>query len=122
MQRAAGVSSFGDITQLLNTAPRDVVELLRIAAVVRNVTASLGCSLADRLRVNSTYAVKGLMGFEREDTGEDSELDRKFNQLSYRLSIYGRLLVLRGYVWTHAIVTRTLLGVLHVFGQDVVLT
>lgn len=31
MQRAAGVASFGDITQLLSTAPRDVVELLRIA-------------------------------------------------------------------------------------------
>jgi hypothetical protein len=31
MQRAAGVASFGDINQLLSTAPRDVVELLRIA-------------------------------------------------------------------------------------------
>lgn len=34
MQRAAGVASFGDITQLLSTAPRDVVELLRIAGTV----------------------------------------------------------------------------------------
>eukprot|EP00878_Enallax_costatus_P018585 GHUV01019573.1.p2 GENE.GHUV01019573.1~~GHUV01019573.1.p2 ORF type:complete len:125 (+),score=13.24 GHUV01019573.1:680-1054(+) len=123
MQRAAGVSSFGDITQLLATAPRDVVELLRIAAVVRNVTASLGCSLADRLRINGTWAFKGLMGFAGKGVeGEGTtESDKRFSQLGYRLSIQSRLLVIRGYIALNTVVNRTLLGTMYVFGQPVVL-
>lgn len=42
MQRAAGVASFGDINQLLATAPRDVVELLRIAGA-RNAQHCVCC-------------------------------------------------------------------------------
>ena len=60
MQRAAGVSSFGDISQLLNTAPREVVELLRITAVVRSVTGPLGALRPERLRLNGACALRGL--------------------------------------------------------------
>jgi hypothetical protein len=68
MQRAAGVASFGDVSQLLASAPRDVVELLRIAAVVRAVTAALGMSLADRLRISASWALAGLGVTEFEET------------------------------------------------------
>jgi hypothetical protein len=43
MQRAAGVASFGDINQLLATAPRDVVELLRIAGIAWALACCLCC-------------------------------------------------------------------------------
>ncbi|WIA14941.1 hypothetical protein OEZ85_001652 [Tetradesmus obliquus] len=126
MQRAAGVASFGDITQLLATAPRDVVELLRIAAVVRNVTASLGCSLADRLRINGTWAFRGLPSYGSAwaglgPDGDLSEADKKFAQMGYRVNIQARLLVIRGYLAVNAVLNRTLLATLHVFGQPVVL-
>jgi hypothetical protein len=42
MQRAAGVASFGDINQLLSTAPRDVVELLRIAGGIVTIGRGVG--------------------------------------------------------------------------------
>eukprot|EP00879_Flechtneria_rotunda_P030679 GHRR01033345.1.p1 GENE.GHRR01033345.1~~GHRR01033345.1.p1 ORF type:complete len:123 (+),score=22.71 GHRR01033345.1:377-745(+) len=121
MQRAAGVSSFGDITQLLATAPRDVVELLRIAAVVRNVTASLGCSLADRIRISGTYAFKGLPGYTTSWSADQSENDKRFSQLGYRMSIQMRLAIVRGYVALNTVLSRTLLATLHVFGQPVLL-
>lgn len=123
MQRAAGIASFGDINQLLSTAPRDVVELLRIAAVVRNVTASLGCSLADRLRINGTWAFRGLTGFSGSGAeGEgSSEADKRFSQLGYRLNIQSRLLVIRGYIAVSTVLNRTLLATMYAFGQPVVL-
>lgn len=124
MQRAAGVASFGDITQLLSTAPRDVVELLRIAAVVRNITATLGCSLADRIRVSGTWAFRGLPGYNSGWAGAGqgvSEGDKRFSQLGYRMNIQARLLVIRGYVALNSVVNRTLLATLHAFGQPVVL-
>lgn len=46
MQRAAGVASFGDINQLLSTAPRDVVELLRIAGAAMAHTSVTNLSTA----------------------------------------------------------------------------
>ncbi|KAF8056338.1 Adck1 [Scenedesmus sp. PABB004] len=126
MQRAAGVASFGDITQLLATAPRDVVELLRIAAVVRNVTATLGTSLADRLRINAGWALRGLP--PRPDAGAGggagdaaSEADRRYTAASLRLGLTARLLLIRGYCATAAGLNRALLATLHVFGQPVLL-
>ncbi len=38
------------------------------AAVVRNVTASLSCTLAERLRISGTWAFRGLPGYWSEDT------------------------------------------------------
>jgi hypothetical protein len=41
---------------------------LPAAAVVRNVTASLSCTLAERLRISGTWAFKGLPGYWSPDT------------------------------------------------------
>lgn len=54
----AGLGSLGDITSLLASAPRDLVEVLRITTVVRNVTHTLGVEPVDRLRTNATYATQ----------------------------------------------------------------
>lgn len=123
MQRAAGVASFGDITQLLSSAPRDIVELLRITAVVRNVDASLGCSLADRIRINATWAFRGLSAFYTGSSGgsDGSEADKRFDSLSYRLNIQARLALIQGYVAVNSVVNRVLLATLAVFGQPVLL-
>jgi aarF domain-containing kinase len=123
MQRAAGVASFGDITQLLSSAPRDIVELLRITAVVRNVDAALGCSLADRIRINATWAFRGLSAFQRGSAGgaDSSEVDKQFDSFTYRLNIQARLALIRGYLAVNAVVNRVLLATLAVFGQPVML-
>jgi hypothetical protein len=123
MQRAAGVANMGDITQLLNSAPRDVVELLRIAAVIRNVTASLGTSLADRLRICGTYAMRALppCGSVPQDGRSMTEADETFARWGYRMQIRARLLVIHGYLCANAVLSRALLASLYVFGQDVFL-
>lgn len=128
MQRAAGVSSFGDMSMLLNTAPREVVELLRITAVVRSVTGPLGAGRAERLRVNGSYALRGWVGpgglaaaeaggvaGAGEGAGEEGE----GRGLGYRLKIQSRLAVIGGYIWTNTLMMRVLLATLHVFGQNV---
>ena len=123
MQRAAGVANMGDITQLLNSAPRDVVELLRIAAVIRNVTSSLGTSLADRLRICGAYALRALppCGAVPPDGQPMTEADETFARWGYRMQIRARLLVIHGYLCANEVFSRALLASLHLFGQDVFL-
>ena len=41
LQRAAGINSFGDMAALLASAPRDLVELLRVNTVIRGVANQL---------------------------------------------------------------------------------
>jgi len=138
MQRAAGVSSFTDISNLLNTAPREVVELLRITAVIRSVSGPLGTSRAERLRLNGSYALRGLPGLGSpcsvmhtgtsgggaagpgDDGGSASgEGAGRGGALVYRLRVESRLGLIRGYCFVNTILTRVLLATLHVFGQNV---
>lgn len=126
MQRAAGVSSMGDITNVLSTAPRNIVELLRIASVIRSVTAALGTSLGDRARICGAYALRGVQAALASGTlgGTEeapSEADLAFAQWSYRMNIRVKIMVLQGYVVMNAALLRLLLATLQVFGQDVVL-
>lgn len=118
MQRAAGVSSFSDVSQLLSSAPRAVVELLRITAVVRSVTGPLGVTGADRLRINGTYALAGLAPHSgRGSSGGGEALGR----LGRRLHVALRLGLLRAVVGAREVFMRSLLAALHIFGQDVML-
>ena len=110
--------TWGDITQLLNSAPRDVMELLRIAAVIRNVTSSLGTSLADRLRICGAYGLRALppCGAVPPDGQPMSEADETFACWGYRMQIRARLLVIHGYLCANVEFSRA-----HLFGQDVFL-
>jgi hypothetical protein len=137
MQRAAGVSSFTDMSNLLNTAPREVVELLRITAVIRSVTGPLGALRADRLRLNGAYALRGSRGGGggggaptggrakvRGAGGDDSSSSGgdglgARGGFAWRLKLESRLGLIRGYCFAHTILMRTLLATLHVFGQNV---
>jgi hypothetical protein len=120
MHRAAGVTTFGDISQLLSTAPRDVVEVLRITAVVRSVTSVLGCAAAERLRINGTFALRGLRHGLLWD-GRDSSSEA-LAKVGRRVVVWGKLGVLRSYVALNAMLMRTLLAALWLFGQDISLT
>jgi hypothetical protein len=136
MQRAAGVNNITDISNLLNTAPRAVVELLRITAVVRSVTGPLGASRAERLRLNGSYALRGLPGLSpgyvpgsnagaAAAAGDDAASASgeggggRGNALAYRIKVESRLAVIGGYCFAQTMLMRVLLATLHVFGQNV---
>lgn len=142
MQRAAGVSSFGDMSLLLQTAPREMVELLRITAVVRSVTGPLGATRAERLRLNGTYSLRGLIGQGHAacgagaakggggvsgggygggsmSNGSDAGDWRVAGSFGYRLKVRSRLAAMQGYIVTSTVLMRLLLATLHVFGQNV---
>jgi hypothetical protein len=92
------------------------------AAVVRNVTASLSCTLAERLRISGTWAYLGLPGYWSEDTQgqpDATEADKRFAQAGYRLNVRARLLLIRGYVALNTVLNRALLATLYAFGQPV---
>jgi hypothetical protein len=119
------------------------------AAVVRNVTATLGCSLTDRLHCSGMWAFRGLPSYwagsssssgssgqpqkqQQLEGGEGgssqqqqqqqqlmSDADRRFAAAGYRLNIRARILVIRSYVALNTAVNRLLLASLHVFGQSV---
>ncbi len=55
----AGLSSLGDVQQLVELMPRPLAQYLRISAVIRATSAALGCTIHDRLRVNATAALEG---------------------------------------------------------------
>ena len=99
------------------------MELLRIAAVIRHVTSSLGTSLADRLRICGAYALRALLpcGAVPQDGQPMTEADEKFAWWGYRMQIRARLLVIHGYLCANAVFSRALLASLHIFGQDVFL-
>lgn len=90
---------------------------------MRNVTASLSCTLAERLRISGTWALKGLPSYWSDNMpeGQQTEADRKFAQAGYRLNIRARLLLIRSYVAINTALNRALLATLYVFGQPVVL-
>jgi hypothetical protein len=90
--------------------------------VVRNVTASLSCTLAERLRISGTWAFRGLPGYWSADTqGQPAatEADKRFAQAGYRLNVRARLLLIRGYVALNTVLNRALLATLYAFGQPV---
>lgn len=60
VQRQAGVSSFADISRVLASAPRELVEVLRIGATIRHTTSALGESNAERIANSAAFAAKGL--------------------------------------------------------------
>ncbi|KAK9814217.1 hypothetical protein WJX72_002441 [[Myrmecia] bisecta] len=60
LKSQAGVGSLAGVSELLEGLPRSLVEFLRISAIIRNTAAVLGAGIHDRLRINATYALRGL--------------------------------------------------------------
>ncbi len=55
-RQSAGVESMADFGRLLEGLPRELVDLLRVSAIVRNQAATLGATPADRMRINAVHA------------------------------------------------------------------
>lgn len=60
LQRKVGINNFGDITQLLATASRALVDVLRINTVIRGTSNLLGVTMAERIHMYSGIAIQGL--------------------------------------------------------------
>ncbi|PSC71592.1 putative aarF domain-containing kinase 1 [Micractinium conductrix] len=60
VREQSGINSFADLANLLEEAPKQLLDSLRQSAVVRHSATQLGATLSDRLRVNVTWAVRGL--------------------------------------------------------------
>ncbi|EFN58557.1 hypothetical protein CHLNCDRAFT_140686 [Chlorella variabilis] len=73
LRQEAGVGSFADLAAVLTEAPKPLLDSLRQSAVVRHSgkqlawmpargrATLLGATLADRLRVNATWALRGML-------------------------------------------------------------
>ncbi|GLI59471.1 hypothetical protein VaNZ11_001354 [Volvox africanus] len=100
LRERIGVRTLGDMTSLLSTVSRNLVELLRVVTVVRAASAALGVTMAERLQIYSAVAARGLppvaawwrrCGREaRSDDGSDY-LHRSFTSLAYRTQLKCRL-------------------------------
>lgn len=60
VRQESGINSFADLANLLEEAPRPLLDSLRQSAVVRHSATALGATLADRLRINATWALRGM--------------------------------------------------------------
>ncbi|KAK9864814.1 hypothetical protein WJX84_010795 [Apatococcus fuscideae] len=60
LRSEAGLETLGDVGKLLEQLPWELTSVLRITAIVRTQAAALGATLADRLRINAIYALKGM--------------------------------------------------------------
>ncbi|CAL8467426.1 g6964 [Coccomyxa elongata] len=60
LRTQAGVSNIGDLGRLLEGLPRPLVDFLKVSAITRGAATRLGSSIHDRLRINATYALKGM--------------------------------------------------------------
>lgn len=119
VKKKIGMQSFGDLTELLAYAPRDLVELLRITAVLRSVTAQLGTSLADRLRVSVAFARKSFSAGNDDNAGLAS--DDVFDNLQIWLKFWCRFGLLSATIVTGSVLHRVFLASLYAFGQPVTL-
>ena len=56
---SVGINNFSDFNSLLELLPRPLAHYMRLTAVVRASTTNLGATMADRLRLNASAAVRG---------------------------------------------------------------
>jgi aarF domain-containing kinase len=67
LRRSIGVKNVGDINKMLSSAPRDLVELIRVTTMIRKSSLVLGVSNEERQRVLGSYAFKGLPWIDSKD-------------------------------------------------------
>eukprot|EP00200_Dunaliella_tertiolecta_P002129 CAMPEP_0202345886 /NCGR_PEP_ID=MMETSP1126-20121109/4923_1 /ASSEMBLY_ACC=CAM_ASM_000457 /TAXON_ID=3047 /ORGANISM="Dunaliella tertiolecta, Strain CCMP1320" /LENGTH=529 /DNA_ID=CAMNT_0048937235 /DNA_START=217 /DNA_END=1806 /DNA_ORIENTATION=+ len=83
LQQSLGIEGFSDMSELLQTASRDLVELLRINTVIRAVSNQLGVSMDERKRVFAWFARRGLPPYYVHAP----HIHHKFNQVRRRLQL-----------------------------------
>ncbi|GIL77243.1 hypothetical protein Vretimale_3082 [Volvox reticuliferus] len=99
LRERIGVRTLGDMTSLLSTVSRNLVELLRVVTVVRTASAALGVTMAERLQIYSVVAAGGLPPVapwwrwrgREAGTADGIYLHRSFASLGYRTKLKCRL-------------------------------
>lgn len=100
-----GLQSLGNLAAILNEFPPEIVEVLRLTQLVRHMTQQLGVGVADRLRVNVKFALRGLAvkrerGAEALTKAQSSAMWREW-QLSWQLAT--RINLLRALMWYRSV-------------------
>lgn len=101
LRRKVGVGGIQDLTKVMNEAPQELLDCLRALAIVRHIASQLGATIADRLRVNATQALRGLKKVE-----EDARRKRrrvvytgKMQSRLRRWHLYARIATMRIMAW-----------------------
>ncbi|KAG2491437.1 hypothetical protein HYH03_010223 [Edaphochlamys debaryana] len=115
LRRRLGIRGFGDMTALLSAVSRHLVDLLRVVTVIRASSAALGVTMAERLRIFSEVAHKGLP--PRRGGPKALYLHRSFTHFGYRLRLDLTLAGLAVWGVSSAVVGRTWETLLGVFGE-----
>ncbi|EIE24434.1 ABC1-domain-containing protein [Coccomyxa subellipsoidea C-169] len=97
LRSQAGVSSIGDLGRLLEGLPRPLVDFLKVSAITRGAATKLGSSVPDRLRINATYALKGMSICRLPGGRVQYEGSLQSRRRRLRISVSIRLL--RCYFW-----------------------
>ena len=101
LRRKVGVGGIQDLTRLMNEAPRQLLDCLRALAIVRHIASQLGATIADRLRVNATQALRGLKQVE-EDARERRRRVVYMGRMKSRMRrwhLYMRIGMMRVMAW-----------------------
>ncbi len=67
------MEKFSDLASLLQGAPKELLDTVRVTAIVRQTATLLGATPADRLRVNAVHALRGMRkkgGLSMEKRGD----------------------------------------------------
>ncbi|MEW5315816.1 MAG: hypothetical protein WDW38_007220 [Sanguina aurantia] len=85
LRAKVGVSGVSDIMAMMSSSevPNELKDLLRISTVIRASSSSLGVSMGDRLRINGTFARKGLPA----RGGGAGHINSRFDSLLYRMHL-----------------------------------
>lgn len=105
MREQSGITSFADLAQLLQNAPKQLLDSLRQSAVVRQSAVLLGATLGDRLRINAKWALRG-MGAQHDDPGGGRRL-QFVGALQSRLTrwrLAAHVALLRAAYWISSVV------------------
>eukprot|EP00798_Chlamydomonas_sp_ICE-L_P018837 gene18837-25385_t len=109
----AGFDRFSDMTAMMASVSRELVELLRINTVIRGVSSQLGINMQDRKRICAWYARQGLPPRSRQKP----HIHPSFNKLRYRLELLGILSLWSTVTWTKSTAWRAWGCILDVFGE-----
>lgn len=115
LRAKVGVSGVSDIMAMMSSSevPNELKDLLRISTVIRASSSSLGVSMGDRLRINGTFAKKGLPA----RGGGAGHINSRFDSLLYRMHLGVTLSAIRAGVWGGAVLGRAWEAVMSVCGD-----
>jgi aarF domain-containing kinase len=103
------------MAQLLATTSRDIVDLLRINTVIRATSSALGVTMAERIRIYSAIAHRGLP--RRRGGGGEQYIHPSFLDPWYRLQLQVLLAGLGVWSGVSSVAARSWETILGVFGE-----